>query len=68
MNQREFEEWLEKTPLCVGNAYDCKLAWQAAQKAERERTTAIILKHMNRYPMPWDSCASEALEEINEAV
>ena len=41
-------------------------AWQAAQEAERERTTAIMLKHLAQWNVPWSENVDKAVKEINE--
>ena len=59
-----FEEWWgdENTPGKI----TAKAAWQAAQQAERERTTAIMLKHLAQWNVPWSEKIDKMSKEINE--
>jgi len=40
--------------------------WKTAQAAERERTTAIMLKHLAQWNVPWSESVDKAVNEINE--
>jgi hypothetical protein len=39
---------------------------QAAQQAERDRTTEILLKHLQDPFAKWDDAVKAAMEEIND--
>jgi hypothetical protein len=39
---------------------------QAAQAAERDRTTAILLKHLQNPFAKWEDAVKAAMEEIND--
>jgi len=66
-----FENWYDenlKTMLKEHNLHSAlEWAWQAAQAAERERTTAIMLKHIHddNYAK-WNEAIKTAMGEINE--
>lgn len=59
-------EWWEKQTMWPSEYNTAKAAWQAAQAAERERTTAIMLKHVGSSMRPWNECVADAIDEINE--
>jgi hypothetical protein len=65
-----FEEWWVKYcgPVELGASHLCvaTAAWQAAQQSERERTTAIMLKHLAQWNVPWSDSVEKAVKEINE--
>jgi hypothetical protein len=66
-----FEDWWKKQTslmaLDAGDRFISEGAWQAAQKAERERTTAIMLKyiHDDNYAQ-WNEAIKTAMRAINE--
>jgi AICAR transformylase/IMP cyclohydrolase PurH len=61
-----FEEWAATTGMSHCEYSYAKHAWQAAQEAERERTTAIMLKHLAQWNVPWSENVDKAVKEINE--
>jgi len=65
-----FEEFIESTQsLCWSEDERdlVEMVWQVAQEAERERTTAIMLKylHDDNY-VYWNEAVKAAMREINE--
>jgi hypothetical protein len=65
-----FEDWYDENlrDLLKGNLRGGLMAaWEAAQEAERERTTAIMLKyiHDDNYAQ-WNEAIKTAVREIND--
>jgi hypothetical protein len=66
----DFDKWYDENlrDLLKGNLRDGLMAaWEAAQQAERERTTAIMLKYVrdDNYAQ-WNEAVKAAVREINE--
>ena len=63
-----FEDWIKTFPeeLDAPSIGFARQVWQAAQKAERDRTTEILLRHLTGTPFDWDTAVQVAMEEINE--
>lgn len=63
----DFETWWEKIEdRFLYGREAAEAAWQAAQQAERDRTTAIMLKHLAQWNVPWSESVDKAVKEINE--
>jgi hypothetical protein len=62
-----FEAWADKNNLSEYGKACSRAAWQAAQEAERERTTAIMLKyiHDDNYAK-WNEAIKTAMRAIND--
>jgi hypothetical protein len=65
-----FEQWWEKQTRCTaldaGDRLIAEAAWQAAQEAERERITVIMVKQYRDNYTKSNEAIKTALRAINE--